>query len=107
MKKLFNYLLRCAFVVLSSMLLFGATLNAYIDPSALTYVIQAVAGALIAIGAVVGIVWRRLRRKVKQTMNIDENRNKVVESDNIIISDDISVETENIAEPETKQQEKV
>ena len=41
----FTYFFSCFFVLL------GNTSFAYIDPSAVTYVIQAVAGAAIAIGA--------------------------------------------------------
>lgn len=37
------------------MLLFGANAKAYIDPSVMTYVIQAVAGVVIAVGAIIGI----------------------------------------------------
>ncbi len=39
----------------AGMLLFGANGFAYIDPSVMTYVIQAVSGVVIAIGAVVDI----------------------------------------------------
>ncbi len=65
------------------MLLFGANGHAYIDPSVMTYVIQAVAGVVIAIGAVVGIYWRKARKKVNDKLGIDENKNKEVESDDI------------------------
>lgn len=65
------------------MLLFGANGQAYIDPSVLTYVIQAVAGVVIAAGAVAGICWRKAKKKVNDKLGIDENRNKEVESDDI------------------------
>lgn len=52
--------------------------------SVLTFLVQAIAGAVIAIGAVVGIVWRRARKKVNKALNIDENKNKEVESDEIV-----------------------
>ena len=64
---------------------FSINANAYIDPSVMTYVIQAVTGVAIAIGAFVGIYWRRARKKINKKLNIDENRNKEVESDEIII----------------------
>lgn len=70
------------------MLLTGVTAQAYIDPSVLTYVIQAVAGAVIAIGAVAGIYWRRAKKKVNEKLGVDENRNKEVETDEIIIKDE-------------------
>ena len=70
------------------MLLTGVTAQAYIDPSVLTYVIQAVAGAVIAIGAVAGIYWRRAKKKLNEKLGVDENRNKEVETDEIIIKDE-------------------
>ena len=68
-----------------SMLLFGRDVNAYIDPSVMTYVIQAVAGVVIAVGAVAGIHIRRAKKKLNDKLGIDENRNKEVESDEIVI----------------------
>lgn len=47
----------------TAMLMFGANGEAYIDPSVMTYVIQAVAGIVVAVGAVVGIYWRRPRKR--------------------------------------------
>ena len=58
---------------------------AYIDPSVMTYTIQAIAGVVIAVGAVAGIYWRKAKKKVNEKLGIDENRNKEVESDDIIV----------------------
>ena len=69
------------------MLLFGRDANAYIDPSVMTYVIQAVAGVIVAVGAVAGIYIRRAKKKVNEKLGIDENRNKEAESDEIIVND--------------------
>lgn len=69
----------------AGMLLFGANAMAYIDPSVMTYLIQAIAGVVIAVGAVVGIYWRKAKKKVNEKLGIDENRNKEVESDDIIV----------------------
>lgn len=69
------------------MLLFGENGQAYIDPSVLTYLIQAVAGIVIAIGAVAGIYWRKAKKKINNKLGIDENRNKEVEDDNIEINE--------------------
>lgn len=73
------YLFVCA------MLLFGVNGQAYIDPSVMTYVIQAVAGVAIALGAVTGIYLRRIKKKLNEKFGMDENRNREVESDEIII----------------------
>ena len=59
--------------------------RAYIDPSVMTYTIQAVAGIAIAIGAAVGIYFRRAKKKLSTKFNIDENKNKEVESDEIVV----------------------
>lgn len=73
------------YLCLCGMLLFGQNSQAYIDPSVATYAIQAVAGIVIAIGAVAGIYFRRAKRKLNDTLGIDENKNKEVESDDITI----------------------
>ena len=77
-------------------LYFGICLNimlmsnvrAYIDPSVMTYAIQAIAGIAIAIGAFVGIYFRKAKKKLNQKLGIDENRNKEVESDDIVVNKD-------------------
>ena len=55
----------------------------YIDPSVVTYLIQAVAGVVIAVGAIVGIYFRKAKKKVNDKLGIDENKNKEVETDEI------------------------
>ena len=70
------------------MLFLGVTAQAYIDPSVLTYVIQAVAGVAVAIGAVAGIYWRRAKRKLSDKLGIDENHNKEVEPDEFLVKED-------------------
>lgn len=72
------------------MLMFSITAFAYVDPSVMTYTIQVVAGVIIAVGAVIGIYWRRAKKKVQNTLGIDENAKKEVEEDVIEISDDIA-----------------
>ena len=84
MKKLFS-VLGASYAALCCMMVFGVTANAYIDPSVLTYVIQAVAGIVVAVGAVVGIYWRKAKKKIDKSLGIDENRNKEVESDDIML----------------------
>ncbi|MBQ3464640.1 hypothetical protein IJH15_00225 [Candidatus Saccharibacteria bacterium] len=55
----------------------------YIDPSVMTYAIQAGAGIVIAVGAFVGLYFRKAKKKVGKKLGIDENKNKEVESDEI------------------------
>lgn len=52
----------------------------YIDPSAMTYTIQVVAGIVVALGAGAGIFIKKFKKK----MNI-KSKNKEVESDDIFI----------------------
>lgn len=59
----------------------------YIDPSVMTIAIQAIAGVVIAVGAAVGIHFRKAKKKLAEKLNIDENKNKEVEGDDIIIND--------------------
>ena len=77
-----------AYLTFGFMLLMGVNGQAYIDPSVMTYLIQAVAGVVIAIGAVIGIYWRKAKKKINNTLGIDENKNKEVESDEIIVNDE-------------------
>ena len=72
----------------TAMLMFGAHGEAYIDPSVMTYVIQAVAGIVVAVGAVVGIYWRKAKKKGNEALGVDENKNKEVESDDIVVEND-------------------
>ena len=60
---------------------------AYVDPSVMTYTIQAVAGAIIALGAAIGVTWRVMKKKTQKVLKIDENQKKEVEEDVQIIDD--------------------
>ena len=52
---------------------------AYVDPSVMTYTIQALAGAAVALSAVLGVTFRRSRRALMRLFHIDENAKKQVE----------------------------
>ena len=60
----------------------------YIDPSVTTYLIQAIAGVVIAVGAGLAIYFRRAKKKMNEKLGIDENKNKEVESDDIQFNDE-------------------
>ena len=66
-------------------IMLSETALAYIDPSVMTYAIQAVAGIVIAVGAFIGIDFRKIKKNVQNKLGIDENKNKEVESDEIKI----------------------
>ncbi len=59
----------------------------YIDPSVMTYAIQAVAGVVIAIGAVVVVLWRKAKKKVAEKLNLEEKSIKETEEEVQIIED--------------------
>lgn len=69
------------------LLMMSRTAHAYIDPSTTTFVIQAVSGVAIAVGAFVVVLWRKARKKVSQKLNLDENKNKKME-DEVVEYDD-------------------
>ena len=79
-------LMAAAFAFMVAMLLFGENGSAYIDPSVMTYVIQAVAGIVIAIGAVIGIYFRKAKKKVQDKLGLEET--KEMESDDIVVKDE-------------------
>ena len=75
MKKL-SKIAQVTFFAAAFAVLFSGTADAYIDPSVMNYAIQAVAGVVIAVGA---------KKKIDKSLGIDENRNKEVESDDIML----------------------
>ena len=85
MKKSFTKIATFLFFGVAFSLFFSVNAKAYIDPSVMTYAIQAVAGVVIAIGAVLGIYFRKAKKKISNKLGIDENRNKEVEKDEIIV----------------------
>ena len=79
-------ILRVLFYTICLLFLFETAASAYIDPSVMTYTVQAVAGIVIAVGAVVGVVWRRAAKKAKKILNINENAKKEIEDDVEVIN---------------------
>lgn len=61
---------------------------AYIDPSVMTYSLQAIGAVIIAVGAGIGIYGRKVKKKMADKLGIDENKNKEVENDSIVVDDD-------------------
>ena len=52
---------------------------AYFDPSVMSYAVQAIAGVAIALGVVVGVVWRKVKRGTNKALGRNENAGKEVE----------------------------
>lgn len=84
MKKLMRYIyfLTCFTVM------FAFPVHAYLDPSVMTYAIQIIAGLAVAIGAVVGVYWRKAKKMLSEKFGIDENANKEVEDNITFFGDD-------------------
>jgi hypothetical protein len=62
--KIFQY----AYLTASILLLSTGTAFAYLDGGALTYIIQIVAGAVIAGGTAITLYWHKLKKKVRGSM---------------------------------------
>ena len=77
-------LVKLYFAICFSLLL-TENVSAYIDPSVMTYAIQAIAGVAIALGAIIGVYFRKAKRKINKKLGISENNNKTIESDEIIV----------------------
>ena len=54
---------------------------AYVDPSVMSYTVQAIAGVAIALGVVFGVVWRRLKKGANKALGRDENAGKEIEDE--------------------------
>ena len=55
--------------------------RSYVDPSVMTYTIQAVAALAVALSAVFGVAFRRTRKVIFRLLHIDENAGRTVEPD--------------------------
>jgi hypothetical protein len=54
---------------------------AYVDPSVMSYTVQAIAGVAIALGVVFGVIWRKIKKGANKVLGRDENTGKEVEED--------------------------
>lgn len=54
---------------------------AYVDPSVMSYTVQAIAGVVIALGVVFGVVWRKVKKGANKVLGRDENAGKEVEDE--------------------------
>lgn len=68
----------------------------YIDASAVSIIIPAIAGVVVGIGSWLFLHFRRAKSKVSKKLGIDENAGKEVEED-IVINDEEQTETKESA----------
>lgn len=94
--------LHILFLTLCTAVMLSSYAFAYVDPSVMTMTVQAVAAAVIAVGATVGIFWRRAKKKVSKKLGIDENRNKEVESDVLEIKEDAEAPLAGVTDAQPK-----
>ena len=59
----------------------------YIDPSVMTYSIQAIAGVAIAVGAVIAVFWRKAKKKVNDKLGLENNSKKEVEEEIVLVEE--------------------
>ena len=85
MKKSLKYL----YFVLCMMLMFTIPVSAYIDPSVMTYGISVIAGAAVVVGTVVGVLWRKAKKKVVETLKIEEKSKKEEDAEITLTDDDV------------------
>ncbi|MBQ7364983.1 MAG: hypothetical protein IJW46_05245 [Clostridia bacterium] len=60
----------------------------YIDPSTVSVLAVSLGSMAIAIGTTVVIWYRRAKKKVAETFHIDENANKEVEEELVILDEE-------------------
>ena len=65
--------------------LFSQTL--YIDPAATSILLTSITAVAVAVGASAIVIWRKLKKKVSKTLNIDPNKGKEVE-DELVMNDE-------------------
>lgn len=66
----------------------------YIDPSAVSYIIPAIAGVAVVVGSWLYLHFRRAKSKVSKKLGIDENAGKEVEEDIVIKDEEQTAEDE-------------
>ena len=62
--------------------------TAYIDPSVMTYAVQAIAGVAIAVGTVAVVFWRRAKKKVADKLGLEEKSKKETEDESRMIEEE-------------------
>ena len=79
----------------------------YIDPAAATVLLTSITTIVAAVGASAIIIWRKLKKKVKNTLHIDENAGKEVEEDLVITEDEVKTDSQTSVKTEVKAEEAV
>lgn len=83
--------IRTLFYILCMGVILTVPAFAYVDPSVTTFALQAVAAVVIAAGAVIGVVWRKAKKKAAEVLHIDENAGKILE-DELVVNEEVAEE---------------
>lgn len=59
----------------------------YIDPAATSVLLSSITAIVIALGASIIIIWRKLKKKISKTLHIDPNSGKEIE-DEVVVTDE-------------------
>lgn len=81
-----RYTLLFIFYLIGFTFLFPLRIHAYVDPSVMTYAIQAVAGVAIALGTFISLYWHRITGKFQKKF---PERQKTRESDLLYFNDPV------------------
>lgn len=76
----------------------------YIDPAAVSVLIPSITAIVLGVGASLIIWWRKFKKKVDKTLNIDPNKGKEVEEE-LVITEGSEVITEIKEEQPTEKSE--
>ncbi len=87
MKKLLSRLAGMLYFTGCFLFLLSSNAQAYLDPSATTYIVQA-AGVAVVIGTVAVMYWHKAKKKVQKALKLDEHSSKAKEAD-VVVSDDV------------------
>ena len=74
-------LLKNLYFAICFVFLMALPVYAYIDPSVATAAVQIIAGIAVVVGTVVGVAWRRAKKKVQEKLGIDEDAGKEKEAE--------------------------
>ena len=89
-------------VALAALPVFSTPAYAYVDPSVMTYTIQALAGVAVALSTVLGVAFRKTRKKLMRTLGIDENAGKEIDARWFRVGEGVAPDVEVDAAPAAK-----
>ncbi len=102
-KKLIFSIIKYLYFSSAMLFLFTVPVHAYIDPSVVTYGIQAIAGIAIALGTFFGVYWRKIRRMLMKNSDAGNSRN---EPDYLVFNDPAAEQPRTLGSPVQAEEQK-